>query len=366
MPRKIEDGMGPHLQPHPPKHPKPGKGYFAGQSVAQVPGQSCVNPETGETVEGKSRIPLLQRNAIPNEIHDLQPAAPITFKGATIDQEYNYPIVPRKDLYKIRNLGHGAFGSVELVVHRHTNQHLALKMVGDDTDRRNECAQWIKIQRAVARTGGNPENIVNLISLSRGKSDKKYALLEFGGMDLLKSLEQDGCFTGVELKETFFQAVNGVSTLFQAGYQHHDIKPENILINDKGKVKICDFGLAEPLDGNKQSDSGTPWYMPLEKMYLLDDQRNDRADSWSLGCTFAEMRLGYPVMQISEAMAKAQMPFNKARDKIKAMRIKAYEQLLQKEGKEAADLFRSLTKLEPNGRLSPTEALSHPYFAILR
>ena len=308
----------------------------------------------------------MQRNALSFEIDNLQPAAPITLKGASIDPEYNYPIVPQKDLYKIETLGKGNFGSVKLMVHRQTNRHLALKMVGDDDERRDECVKLIKIQRAVARSGQNSENIVNLISLSRGRSDKKYALLEYGGMDLIKSLEKDGCFKEEGLKEAFFQAVKGVSTLFEAGYQHHDIKPENILISGKGKVKICDFGLAERLGGSRQTLSGTHWYMPLEKIYGLDNQNNDRADSWSLGCTFAEMRLGYPVMPVSEALYKRRMPLNDAMDEIKTMRTDAYEELLETEGEEAAELFRSLTKLNPADRLSPTEALSHPYFATSR
>ena len=61
MPRKIENGMRPHFQPHPPKYPRPEKGNFAGQSVAKVAGQSYVNPKKGETVTGKAPIPLLQR-----------------------------------------------------------------------------------------------------------------------------------------------------------------------------------------------------------------------------------------------------------------------------------------------------------------
>ncbi|WP_257267267.1 serine/threonine-protein kinase [Endozoicomonas sp. ONNA2] len=361
MPRKIEGGMSPHLQPHPQKDPKPGKDYFAGQSVAKVAGQSYVSPKEGETLTGKAPTPLVQRNAFSFEIDNLQPAAPITFKGASIDPEYNYPIVPQKDLDKSRTLGMGSYGVVNLMVHRHTNQKLALKIVADDDERRLECAQLIKIQRAVARTGGNSENIVNLISLSRGRSDKKYALLEYGGMDLRKSLKKDGCFKGVDLKEAFFQAVNGVSTLFQAGYQHHDIKPENILINGKGKVKICDFGFAEQLGGSIQILSGTPWYKPPEKKYRLDDQKNDRADSWSLGCTFAEMRLGYPVMPVDDGI-----PFNEAMKSIKTLRTETYEELLEKEGQQAAELFMSLTEPDPADRLSPTEALSHPYFATLR
>lgn len=362
MAGKIKGGVGLDQQPLPPKQQKPMQGRFAGQRVTPVADQPYMNQNKGAAVKGKTKTALFQRNPLSNEIPNLQPAAPITFKGATIDQQYNYPIVPAKDLLKVKKLGEGAFGTVDLVIHRHTNQRLALKMVGDDTERRKECAQLIKIQRAVARTGGNPNHIVNLISLSRGRSNQKYALLEYGGMNLYQSLKKDGCFNGSELKSTFHQAIKGVNTLFEAGYQHHDIKPENILIDGKGIVKICDFGIAEPLRRKTQNPNGTSWYMPLEKLYELNTLDNDRADSWSLGCTFAEMSLGHPVIPVSDDMVKGGIPLEKAVDKIKKMKKKAYKQLLQKEGKEAAELFLSLTELNPANRLSPTEALSHSYF----
>ncbi|WP_257296534.1 serine/threonine-protein kinase [Endozoicomonas sp. YOMI1] len=317
----------------------------------------------GSSVTGKTLTPLLQQNGQSNALLGLQPAAPITFKGASIDAEYNYQIIPEKDLDMIETLGQGAFGVVDLVVHRQTDQEFALKKVANDTARRNECAQMIRIQRAIASTGGSTKNIVNLVSLSRGRSDHKYALMEFGGQDLLKSSEEDGLFEGEELKTTFFQATRGISTLFKAGYQHHDIKPENILINTKGVVKICDFGLAKKMEGIKQVDSGTPCYMSPEKLYRLTNYPNDRADSWALGCTFAEMCLGGdPIMHVTKDMRSRKTPFKKAVAELEIMREDAYQKLLKKEGKQAADFFNALTELDPRKRLSPTEALEHPYF----
>lgn len=103
--------------------------------------------------------------------------------------------------------------------------------------------------------------------------------------------------------------------------------------------------------------------MPPEKMYYLKGYPVDRADSWSLGCTFAEMRLGYPVMIGISTLWKAQKPLDEALAHLKTMREKAYQQLLKKEGKQAAELFRALTKLHSGDRPSPTEILKHPYFA---
>ncbi len=224
----------------------------------------------------------------------------------------------------------------------------------------------IRIQRSIAETGGNTDNIVNLVALSRGKSNKKYALMEYGGDDLEYSSLHNGPFSGDKLKSTFFQAANGINTLFKAGYQHHDIKPENILINDKGVVKICDFGFATKIDETEPMvRSGSPGYMSPEKLYGLTDYPKDKADSWALGCTFAEICLGDDtvIMPVTRDMyLDHKMPYQDAVDILKKARKKAYRKLRKIEGEQAADFFWALTEPDPDKRLSPSEALEHPYF----
>ncbi|WP_257265844.1 protein kinase [Endozoicomonas sp. ONNA2] len=311
----------------------------------------------------KTQTPYIERKFHSNGVLPPQPALPVTFKADPITKLYNLPIVPEEDLICEENLGKGSFGSVELVKHKQTNQYLALKKVANVTHRRNECALMIIIQRAVARTGGNTENIIQIVAMSRGRSDKKYALMEYGGKNLKKSSKQNGCFKGEKLKRTFYQTVKGVNTLFKVGYQHQDIKPENILINDEGVVKICDFGLALRIGGCRQVRDGSLKYMSPEKLYRLDYEPNDRADSWALGCTFAELCLDCKsIMPVDMDMFKGKLPYKAAIDKINKKRKDVYEQLLEKEGKQAADLFWALTEPDPKKRLSPTEALAHPYF----
>ncbi|MGO0307621.1 serine/threonine-protein kinase [Endozoicomonas acroporae] len=343
------------------------------KAITELENQRKIIPDNTSNLNNKVRkssitenpeTHLLQKDGQSNELLDLQPATPITFQGAPIDPEYNCPIIPEKELKQSETLGVGGFGSVVLVTHKRTKQQFALKIVGDDTERRDECAKMVRIQRAIAATGENTENIVNLVSLSRGKSNKKYILMEYGGQDLLDTSEQEGLFRGENLKSTFFQATRGINTLFKAGYQHHDIKPENILINEKGVVKICDFGLSAKMDRATPVLSGTPCYTSPEKLYNLTKKPNVRADSWALGCTFAEMRLGGdPIMPVTRDMQNGKTSYKEALAKLKEAREVAYQKLLEKEGEQAADFFRALTEPDPKMRLSPTEALEHPYFA---
>ena len=74
---------------------------------------------------------------------------------------------------------------------------------------------------------------------------------------------------------------------------HRDIKGGNILINDKGIVKLADFGLSRdmiPSDKNAHYTTRvvTRWYRAPE-LALEDPYYNEKIDVWSIGCTFAEI-----------------------------------------------------------------------------
>jgi len=94
------------------------------------------------------------------------------------------------------------------------------------------------------------------------------------------------------------QLVSAVNTLHHHGISHHDLKPDNVLLNRATwQVKIIDFGLSVAFDVDDpvvRHPSGTPLYLPPE---VLEDQPHDPkgADIWSLGVTFYFMVLkSYP------------------------------------------------------------------------
>ena len=73
---------------------------------------------------------------------------------------------------------------------------------------------------------------------------------------------------------------------------HRDIKPENLLISSNGILKVCDFGFARPMLGNKSAVYteyvSTRWYRAPE--LLVGDANYDRSvDIWAVGCILAEI-----------------------------------------------------------------------------
>ena len=97
------------------------------------------------------------------------------------------------------------------------------------------------------------------------------------------------------------QLLSGLKHCHSQGIMHRDIKGANLLVNNEGIIKIGDFGLANfcNLAQDKRpltSKVVTLWYRPPE-LLLGSTDYDASVDLWSIGCVFAELLLGVPVLQ---------------------------------------------------------------------
>jgi len=92
------------------------------------------------------------------------------------------------------------------------------------------------------------------------------------------------------------QLIKGLQAMHEkAGYAHMDIKLENILINDDGSLKFCDFGFSAPVDSEITQKIGTPIYMaPEVHTTNMKSCQARPTDIFSLGVLFFILAFGAP------------------------------------------------------------------------
>lgn len=138
-----------------------------------------------------------------------------------------------------------------------------------------------------------------------------YIIMEYvEGMTLTQFLDQYNDQMTLDMLTCIF---NGVAHALEVAHAenvlHLDIKPDNVLIDNKGKVKVTDFGLATLADefGFGTANAGTIGYMPPEQMrrQALDV----KTDEWALACVTYEMLCGqnpFDGKDIQDSLRKTQ------------------------------------------------------------
>ncbi len=140
------------------------------------------------------------------------------------------------------------------------------------------------------------ENIINLLEKIDDKN-KIYLITEYYPKDLLNHILKSKNKRLPEEKaiDYFFQIINGLHYLHQNNICHRNIRPENILLDEKNsKIKLIDFGLSTPYSKNELLNSpvGSIVYAPPE-MHLSQKYSGELADIWNAGIVLYFMVCGY-------------------------------------------------------------------------
>ncbi|KAK5644542.1 hypothetical protein RI129_005842 [Pyrocoelia pectoralis] len=194
----------------------------------------------------------------------------------------------------LQTLGEGAYGEVKLLMHRHSKETLAAKII--DLNKHKDAAHSVRREVRIHSILDH-ENIIKLYG-SRFISDVNCEIiyLEFAaGGELFNRIEPDIGMPIEESQKYFHQLLTGLSYLHQRGITHRDIKPENLLLDINGNLKISDFGMATifRLRGKErllEKKCGTLPYIAPE--VLQNPYNAAPADIWSCGIVLVAMVAG--------------------------------------------------------------------------
>ncbi|CAA0218967.1 unnamed protein product [Arabidopsis thaliana] len=208
----------------------------------------------------------------------------------------------RSDAFeKLEKIGQGTYSSVFRARETETGRIVALKKVRFDNFE-PESVRFMAREILILRKLNHP-NIIKLEGIVTSKlSCSIHLVFEYMEHDLTGLLSSpDIDFTTPQIKCYMKQLLSGLDHCHARGVMHRDIKGSNLLVNNEGILKVADFGLANfcNASGNKQpltSRVVTLWYRPPE-LLLGATEYGASVDLWSVGCVFAELLIGKPVLQ---------------------------------------------------------------------
>ena len=196
------------------------------------------------------------------------------------------------DFEKLKVLGKGSFGEVLLVKLKANNKYYAMKIL---------VKKQVKLRHQEIHTKAERDLMVRIncpfivnIKFAFQDTYKLYIITEFmQGGEMFFHLHKERRFSNEKTRFYIIEIILAIEFLHKNKMLYLDLKPENIMVDSTGHIKLTDFGLSKMI--NKQKEKafticGTPQYLAPE--ILSDDGYDDSVDWWSLGCVMFEMLVG--------------------------------------------------------------------------
>ncbi|XP_074116887.1 cyclin-dependent kinase 3 isoform X1 [Sminthopsis crassicaudata] len=308
---------------------------------------------------------------------------------------------------KVEKIGEGTYGVVYKARNKQTGQLVALKKIRLDSETEGVPSTAIR-EISLLKELKHP-NIVRLLDVVHSEK-KLYLVFEFLSQDLKKYMDSaaatelplhlvkvpavgggtaaphpppaDQPLLALLLQSYLFQLLQGVNFCHSHRVIHRDLKPQNLLINELGAIKLADFGLARAFGVPLRTythEVVTLWYRAPE-ILLGCKFYSTAVDVWSIGCIFAEMvtrralfpgdseidqlfrifrTLGTP----SEAMWPGVTQLPDYKGSFPKWTRKSTEEIVPALDPEGKDLLMQLLQYDPNRRISAKAALTHHYFS---
>ncbi|KAL3470802.1 kinase-like domain-containing protein [Aspergillus californicus] len=195
-----------------------------------------------------------------------------------------------EDLVTLKELGAGNGGTVSKVMHASTKVVMARKIIR--VDAKENVRKQILRELQVGHDC-NSTNIVTFYGAFQNEARDIVLCMEYMDCGSLDRVSKDFGPIRVDVLGKITESIlAGLVYLYEAHrIMHRDIKPSNILVNSRGNIKLCDFGVAtETVNSIADTFVGTSTYMAPER--IQGGAYTVRSDVWSVGLTVMELAVG--------------------------------------------------------------------------
>jgi len=279
-------------------------------------------------------------------------------------------------------LGEGTYGKVYKARSNRTHDWVAMKQM--KLDAQEEGVPSTAIREIALLKELSHQNVVKLLDVFC-KPNKLVLVFEFLENDLKKYMKAlNGRLTAQTVKNFAFQLCKGVEFCHANRIIHRDLKPQNLLIDNRMRLKLADFGLARAFTlpvPKYTHEVVTVWYRPPE-ILLGATLYSVPVDLWSIGCVLGEMATGQPLFAGDSEIDTIFKIFQKLGTPDEAMwpgvsELPDYKPSFPRwpargwhlirntaaqVGTDGIDLLEKLMCYDPRRRLSARQAIQHKYF----
>uniref|UniRef100_A0AAZ3QBL5 mitogen-activated protein kinase n=1 Tax=Oncorhynchus tshawytscha TaxID=74940 RepID=A0AAZ3QBL5_ONCTS len=279
---------------------------------------------------------------------------------------------------ELKQVGTGAYGTVCSAQDRRTGVRVAIKKLHRPFQSKLFAKRAYRELRLLKHM--KHENVIGLLDvftseISLDRFHDFYLVMPFMGTDLGKLMKMER-LSQDRVQFLVYQILKGLKV--------RDLKPGNLSVNEDCELKILDFGLARQTDTEMTGYVVTRWYRAPE-VILNWMHYTQTVDIWSVGCIMAEMLLGKPLFkgndhldQLKEIMKITGTPTADFVTKLQSQDAKNYIRSLPKVPKkdlhfifskassDAVCVLERMLLLDPERRVSASEALAMPFFSEFR
>lgn len=285
---------------------------------------------------------------------------------------------------QLEKLGEGTYATVFKGRNRQTGEYVALKEIHLDSE---EGTPSTAIREISLMKELKHDNIVALHDVIHTEN-KLMLVFEYMDGDLKKYMDtrgERGALPPHVCKSFMYQLLQGIDFCHKNRVLHRDLKPQNLLINGKGQLKLGDFGLARAFGipvNTFSNEVVTLWYRAPDVL-LGSRTYNTSIDIWSAGCIMAEMFSGRPlfpgttnedqlirIFRIMGTPSERTWPglsqFPEYKTNWQIYSTQPLSNICQQIDPTGIDLLGRMLQLRPELRISAAEALMHPWFNEIR
>lgn len=285
-------------------------------------------------------------------------------------------------IQQYHELGHGTYGTVYKGKCLDTNKCYAIKEF--DMSKENDGIPPTTLREISALLELNHPNIVRLYNVDYIQNHRIRLLFEYMDFDLSTYMKRH-TLAKINARKLMHQLLSGLAYCHERRIMHRDLKPQNILVNKNGELKIADFGLARAFSipmPHYTHNVMTLWYRAPE--ILIGGERDSYftpIDVWSAGCIFVEMITNKPLFAKNNEIQLINYIFeicgtpnentwpgvSKLRDydRFPTYIAKGITTVIPNSSPETKHLVEKMLTLDPAKRITARSALDHEYFLVV-